>query len=506
MTDAAVRMQGVSKSFGGVRALDSVDFELRRGEIQALAGGNGAGKSTLMKILRGVHQPDSGVIEVNGAPVRFASPHDAITCGIAMIFQEFSLVPTLTVAQNTFLARERRDRLGFLDDRASIEGTEQVFREMGVSIDPRKRLQDLGTAQWQLTEIAKALSQNANILIMDEPTASLAKDEADHLFALMRGLTARGISIVYVSHRIEEIFEVADRVTVLRDGKRVMTSDIGDITPEQVIEHIVGRHMESAFEWRPRAVMRTGTPLLEVRDLCVPPRLDGVSLELYEGEILGLAGLMGSGRSETARALFGIDRSQSGQIRFRGNTVDIRNPRDAIKVGIALVPEDRRQQGLVLEHSVRANLLLPLLDRFSHVGWIDDSKGAEIARGLVDRLGIKTPSIDRPVLELSGGNQQKVVLAKWMGTGPAIYVMDEPTAGVDIGTKVDIFTMIRGLADAGNGVIFISSEFPELLAVCDRVLVFRDGAVVQSLDRRDIPDEESLHLAVQGIERVSAHA
>ena len=503
--DPAVRMEGVSKHFGGVRALDDVDFELRRGEVHALAGGNGAGKSTLMKILRGVHQPDAGTIAVNGESVRFSSPADAMAHGIAMIFQEFSLVPTLTVAENVFLNRERHDAVGLLDDQASIEGTRQVFDEMGVAIDPRRRLEDLGTAQWQLTEIAKALSQHANVLIMDEPTASLAKDEADHLFALMRGLTKQAISIIYVSHRLEEIFEVADRVTVLRDGRHVATRDIRETTPEQVIEDIVGRHMESAFEWRPRTVDRTAVPLLEVVDLRVPPRLDGVTFALYPGEILGFAGLMGSGRSETARALFGIDRIASGEVHIRGEAVTIRNPRDATRAGIALVPEDRRQQGLVLDHSVRSNLLLPLLGRFSHAGWMDDAAGTEIARGLVVRLGIKTSNIDGPVLQLSGGNQQKVVLAKWMGTEPDVYLMDEPTAGVDIGTKVDIFTMVRGLADAGRGVILISSEFPELLAVCDRVLVFRDGKVARSLDRRGIPDEESLHLAVQGIERTPAH-
>jgi ribose transport system ATP-binding protein len=506
MTEAAVRMLGVTKAFGGVLALDNVDFELRRGEIQALAGGNGAGKSTLMKILRGVHQPDFGTVEINGESVRLASPRDAIGRGIAMIFQEFSLVPTLTVAQNTFLAREKRNQLGLLDDRASIEATEETFREMGVSIDVRTRLEDLGTAQWQLTEIAKALSQHANVLVMDEPTASLAKDEADHLFGLMRTLAQQGISIVFVSHRIEEIFAVADRVTILRDGKRVMTSAISEVTPEQVIEYIVGRQMESGFEWQPREVARTGTPILEVLDLRAPPRLAGVTFELYEGEILGFAGLMGSGRSETARALFGVDRTESGEIRIRGSTEYIRNPRDATRAGIALVPEDRRHQGLVLDHTVRSNLLMPVLDRLSRAGWMEDRQATRFAEGLVERLDIKTPDVNSPILQLSGGNQQKVVLAKWMGTEPSIYVMDEPTAGVDIGTKVEIFGRIRALADAGNGVILISSEFPELLAVCDRILVFRSGQVQRSLDRRQIPNEEALHLAVQGIEKVSAHA
>jgi ribose transport system ATP-binding protein len=342
---------------------------------------------------------------------------------------------------------------------------------------------------------------------MDEPTASLAKDEADHLFALMRTLArGRGIAIIFVSHRIEEIFAVADRVTVLRDGMRVMTSAVTEVTPEHVIEQIVGHQMESAFDWQPRDVDRTKPPILEVRDLHAPPRLEKISFSLYAGEILGFAGLMGSGRTETARALFGIDRPESGEIRVRGSTVSISNPRDATRAGIALVPEDRRQQGLILEHNIRSNLLLPVLDRLSHVGVMDDARATRFAEDLVERLDIKTPSVYAPILQLSGGNQQKVVLAKWMGTEPSIYVLDEPTAGVDIGTKAEIFARIRGLADSGDGVILISSEFPELLAVCDRILIFRGGEVQDSLDRRQIPNEEALHLHVQGIERVAAHA
>jgi ribose transport system ATP-binding protein len=506
MPNTAVSMHGINKSFSGVPVLREVDFELRRGEVHALAGGNGAGKSTLMKILRGVHQPDSGEMSIDGAPVHFASTHDAIAAGISMIFQEFSVVPTLTVAQNTFLGRERRGAFGLLDDRASIERTEQLFRDMGVTVDARKRLENLGTAYWQLTEIAKALSQDARVLIMDEPTASLAKEEADHLFGLIRSLTARGISIVYISHRIEEIFQVADRVTVLRDGRHIVTADLDSLKPEQLIEHIVGRQMEHAFEWRPRTVARDGEPLLSVRGLRVRPRLHDVCFDLFRGEILGFAGLMGSGRSETARALFGIDQVQAGEIQIGGKPVSIRSSRDAIAADIALVPEDRRLQGLVLDHSVRTNLLLPLLGEFSHGGWIDDGKGKRLAGDLVERLGIKTAGLEHPVQQLSGGNQQKVVLAKWIGTEPAIYIMDEPTAGVDIGTKADIFAMIRRLADAGKAIIFISSEFAELLAVCDRVLVFRDGTVDRSLDRSAIPDEETLQFAVQGFERTTPDA
>ena len=506
MADPLIRMRGITKRFDGVSVLDSVDLELRAGEVHAIAGGNGAGKSTLMKILRGVYQPDEGTIEIDGQPVRLGSSQDAMSRGIAMIFQEFSVIPTLTVAQNVFLTRERRGRAGLIDDRAAVERTRELFARMGVSVDPNRRLEDLGTAYWQLTEIAKSLAQDARVLVMDEPTASLAKDEADHLFDLIRSLTGQGIGIVYITHRIEEIFAVTDRVTVLRDGRVVATSETAAITGEQLVEQIVGRRMESMLAWQPRTVRRDQEPALEVIDLHVKPRLRGVSFELYAGEILGIAGLMGSGRSEIARALFGIDRIASGEIRLRGRTVEIRSSRDAIEAGISLVPEDRRLQGLVLDHSVRSNLLLPLLGRFSQAGWMDDSAGTRKANELVGQLSIKVSNIGRPVAELSGGNQQKVVLAKWMGTQPEIYVMDEPTAGVDIGTKVEIVSMVRRLADAGKALIFISSEFPELLAVCDRILVLREGAVTASIDREAVPDEETLHLAVQGIGKGVAYA
>ena len=506
MDDVAVRMTGISKSFSGVRVLEGVDLELRRGEVQALVGGNGAGKSTLMKILRGVHQPDDGTIEIDGQAVRLTSVHDAMSRGIAMIFQEFSVIPTLTVAQNVFLGRERRAAFGLLDDRSSVERTRSLFGEMGVTVDPNRRLEDLGTAYWQLTEIAKARSQDARVLIMDEPTAALARDEADHLFELIRSLAGQGIAIVYISHRMEEVFRVADRVTVLRDGRLVATTPTTDLSAEDLVEQIVGRRMESALAWKPRAVQRDGVPLLEVRDLRARPPLQGIDLDLHRGEILGLAGLMGSGRSETVRALFGIDPIVSGTIKVRGREVAIRNSRQAIAAGISLVPEDRRLQGLVLEHSVRNNLLLPLLDQFSRAGWLDDRKGDRIASKLVADLGVKVASIDRPVQLLSGGNQQKVVLAKWLGTEPDIILMDEPTAGVDISTKLEIVDMIRALADAGKGVVFISSEFPELLAVCDRVLVLRDGLVEASLERSQITDEDELQLAVQGYLRTTTDA
>jgi ribose transport system ATP-binding protein len=495
----AVSMRGISKSFSGVKVLDQVDFELRQGEIHALAGGNGAGKSTLMKILVGVYSLDEGAFDVGARQVRFSSIEDARAAGVGMVFQEFSLVPTLTVAQNVFLTREKRGRIGLLDDRASVRRTREIFRTMEVDVDPRRSLDELPTAYWQLTEIAKALSQDARVLIMDEPTAALAKTETAQLFALMRRLKEQGISIVYISHRMEEVFEICDRISVLRDGRKVLTDELAKLTSDQVIDEIVGRKLEQTMLWKERDVPAETEVLLEVRGLVSGTKLNGVDLQLRRGEILGLAGLMGSGRTELARAIFGIDGTDSGEILIHGRATSIDSPEGAIAAGIALIPEDRRAQGLILDHTVRRNFLLPLLGRLSRAGFVDDRRGDRIAESFVQRLSIRTPSIDYPIRLLSGGNQQKVVIAKWLATEPQILIMDEPTAGVDIGTKGEIVNMVRAFADAGNGVIIISSELPELLAVSDRVLILRDGRVEREFDRSEIHSEEELHHAVQGV-------
>jgi ribose transport system ATP-binding protein len=497
--EPAVEMRGIEKSFNGVAVLTGVDFELRRGEVHALAGGNGAGKSTLMKILQGVHSLDAGEIRIDGRPVSLASIHDARAAGIGMVFQEFSLVPTLTVAQNVFLGREPHGRGGLLDDRAAVARTREIFAEMEVDLDPRAELASLGTAYWQLTEIAKALAQEATVLIMDEPTAALAKHETDALFGLVGRLRARGLSIIYISHRMDEIHRISDRITVLRDGMRVVTAPLSELTSEQIIEHIVGRKLEGAMQWHERRADRSGAPLLEARNLRAGSRVRDVSFQLYPGEIVGLAGLMGSGRTELTRCLFGVDRVDGGELLVRGKPVQFRGPRSAIATKIALIPEDRRAQGLVLDHSVRDNLLLPQLAGMRRGPLLDDRAGAAIAGGLIDKLRIKLASDTRPVRLLSGGNQQKVVIAKWLGTDPDVLIMDEPTAGVDIGTKTEIIDMIRALADEGKGVLVISSEMTELLAVSDRILVLRHGSVDRELDRADIPDEETLQLAVQGV-------
>jgi len=492
-------MRGISKSFSSIRVLDDVDFELEEGEIHALAGGNGAGKSTLMKILVGVYTLDEGAFEVDGQRVDFHTIQDAREAGVGMVFQEFSLVPTLTVAQNVFLTRESHGRTGLIDDRDSVRRTRELFHTMEVDVDPRRPLDELPTAHWQLTEIAKALSQNARVLIMDEPTTALARTETVQLFSLMRRLQEQGISIVYISHRMGEIFEICDRITVLRDGRRVLTEELAKLTMAQVIDQIVGRKLEHAMEWKEHSVPIDAEVLLDVRELVSGTMIRGIDLKLRAGEILGLAGLMGSGRSELVRAIFGIDPVTSGEIVVRGRRVSLAGPQDAIAVGIAMIPEDRRAQGLVLDHSIRDNFLLPILGRLSHGGFVDDRKGNRLAESFVQRLTIRMRSIDNPIRLLSGGNQQKVVIAKWLGTEPQILIMDEPTAGVDIGTKGEIVNMIRAFAEAGHGVVIISSELPELLAVSDRVLILRDGRVANELDRRQISTEEELHHAVQAV-------
>jgi ribose transport system ATP-binding protein len=494
----AVTMRGITKSFGGVPVLKEVDFDLRKADIHALAGGNGAGKSTLMKILVGVYTRDGGSYEVDGKNVDFRSVEEARASGVGMVFQEFSLIPTLSVAQNVFLTREARGRGGFIDDREMERRTRDIFKTMSVDVDPRRPLDELPTAFWQLTEIAKALSQNASVLIMDEPTAALARTETVELFALMRRLKDQGISIVYISHRMEEIFDICDRITVLRDGRPVLTEALANVTPKVVIDEIVGRKLEHALEYQERQV--GDEVLLEARGLTTTTKLRGVDFQLRKGEVLGLAGLMGSGRTELARAMFGIDPLASGELLMNAKPIQITTPREAIANGVGLIPEDRRAQGLILDHTVRENFLLPLLDRLSSAGFVNDAEGDRQTDSFVSRLAIKTRSTSQPIGTLSGGNQQKVVIAKWLGTEPHVLIMDEPTAGVDIGTKGEIVSMIRAYADAGNGVIIISSELPELLAVSDRVLILRDGQVERVIDRAEIHQEEDLHHAIQGVE------
>jgi ribose transport system ATP-binding protein len=492
-------MRGITKSFSKVRVLDEVDFDLRPAEVHALLGGNGAGKSTLMKILEGVHQPDSGTIEIRGAPVRLSSPQDARRHGIAMIFQDFSLVPSLTVAANVLLGAEPR-RAGFIDHHDLVERARDQLRGLNLDLDPGAKVGKLGTAYWQLIEIAKAMSRDAAVLIMDEPTASLATKEVDRLFELIDELKTRGISIVYISHRLEEISRVADRVTILRDGRRVVTQDASELTMDQIIEHIAGQTVGEEIDARTvesGARGQAGEPLLEVDSVVAGEMVRGVSFTVHAGEIVGIVGLMGSGRSELARALFGIDRITSGSLRLRGQPLEIHRPSDAIAAGIVLVPEDRRIQGLVLAHSVQTNLLTPLLRRLTRRGLINDRRARKLYERYAKLLSIRAPSPGTAAKRLSGGNQQKVVLGKWLALEPDVLILDEPTAGVDVTTRGEIVAMVRMLADEGKGVILISSELNEVLALCDRILLLRRGQVDSTVDRSAVQSEAALHHLVQ---------
>ena len=499
---SAVEMAAVRKSFGTVEVLRGVDFDLRRGEVHALLGGNGAGKSTLMKILGGVHRPDGGTITVAGVPVDLRSPTAAAAAGIGMVFQEFSLVPTLTVAQNVFLGREPR-RFGLVDDAALNRRTAAILDRMGARLDPRATVAALPVGYWQLTEIAKALSLDANVLIMDEPTARLSHREIGPLFDLVRRLAEQGVSVVYISHRMGEITQVADRMSVLRDGRRVLCDGVADIPPEQVAEAIVGREIHSGLARRAAASRHTGAPALSVRGLRAGTRVADVTFDVAPGEIVGVAGLIGSGRTELTRCLFGVDRVDAGEMRLDGRPYRPRGPADAIRAGVMLVPEDRQREGLVLDHAVYDNALLPSLSRLRRGPFLGDRRGRAVCRSLISSLAVRGATRATPVRHLSGGNQQKVVLAKWLalkenGLAPKLLVLDEPTAGIDIGAKTEILRLTANLADDGVAVVIVSSELEELLAVADRVVVLRAGAIEADLPRADIENEESLQLVIQG--------
>jgi ribose transport system ATP-binding protein len=492
-----VELRGIDKSFGAVRVLRGVDFGAAAGEVHALVGGNGAGKSTLMKILEGVHRQDAGEVLLDGEAVQFRSVRDARSAGVAMMFQEFSLIPSLSVAQNVFLQHEPRTGRVVLDDREARRRTRAILADMGVELDPRRRVDSLPTAYWQLCEIAKALALDARVLIMDEPTASLTRAETASLFQIVERLKERGLAIVYISHRLDEIFQIADRVTVLRDGQVVESALIAETSLEAVIAAMVGREIEDEMQWHDRGAVER-EPLLELRGVRTADRLAGVDFTVAVGEVVGLAGLMGSGRTEILRAIFGVDRLTAGEILLRGKPLRLRRASDAVRHGIVLVPEDRRRQGLVLDHSIERNLLLPSLGRLaSFLGFVDDGAGRRVVEQTRSRLAIAGGGRSAPVRLLSGGNQQKVVLGKWLATDPAVLLLDEPTAGVDIGTKTEILQMIRTLAAQGKAVVLVSSELPELLAAADRILIVRDGAVARSVDRRDIAGEAALEELLQ---------
>jgi ABC-type sugar transport system ATPase subunit len=492
-------MRGIHKRFPGVHALKDVSLDLHRGEVLALVGENGAGKSTLIKVLGGAHLPDGGSLLLDGQPVRIATPTAARRAGVSMIFQEFNLIADLTVRENIFLGREPT-RGGLI--RASEERRKalELFNKIGLDIDPDARCRDLSVAQQQKVEIAKALSVNAKIVVMDEPTASLGRQEVEHLFEIIHDLKSHSLGTIYISHRLDEVFEVADRVMVLRDGEVVANDGIGKFTREQLIELMVGRPMEAEFPKRPdRASVerRTGAERLRVEGLCRGDAVQDVSFSVRAGEVLGIAGLAGAGRTETMRLVFGADLPDAGRIFVDGKETVIRSPRDAIRNRICLLTEDRKGQGLVLIHSVRENFGLPNLDRFVRGPFLNTRKERSEFAGYAESLKIRVTSPDQPAKNLSGGNQQKVVLAKWLARHADVIVVDEPTRGIDVGAKYEIYLLMRELAAQGKAVVMISSELPEVLGMSDRIVVMHRGCVKGEItDVEYATQEDIMSLAI----------
>ena len=495
--DMLLRMKGISKSFPGVHALADVDLEVRAGEVLALVGENGAGKSTLMKILCGAHGKDAGRILLEGKEVEIESPHHAQRLGIAIIYQEFNLTRNQSVAANIFIAREPRVRgiggwLGFVDRRRMEEEAARTLERVRARISPRAKVRDLSVAQQQMVEIAKAIAVSAKILIMDEPTAALGESETEILFETVRGLKAQGIAVIFITHRLEEVFRIADRVVVLRDGLRVGELPIAQATPEKVVQLMVGRSLQEVFA---KEVLEIGGPVLEVRHLTRRGAVEDVSFTLHRGEILGFAGLIGAGRTETARLLFGADRREGGEILLEGRKLSISSPTEAVRAGISLVPEDRGLQGLVLKLSVQENIVLATLRRHSALGWMNRPAVTRTALSFVERLSIRTPHLRQKAMFLSGGNQQKVVLAKWLASQPKVLILDEPTRGIDVGAKAEVHALMSSLARSGIGIIMISSDLPEIMAMSDRIVVMHEGRVAAILSRTEATQERIMEYA-----------
>jgi ABC-type sugar transport system ATPase subunit len=470
---ALLSLHQIHKSFPGVHALRGVDLNLRAGEVLALVGENGAGKSTLVKLLAGVYLPDVGHIMIDGHVTSFHNPNHARRAGIAVIYQEFNLIPSLSAAANIFLGQEHA-RFGWLRQREERRQARVLFQRIGVHVDPAMPCRDLTVAQQQVVEIAKALATNARLLVMDEPSAALTPQEVAYLFAVIAELKSQDLGIIYISHRLEEVLAIADQVMVLRDGKHIATKSADGVNREQLIEMMVGRRLDQEF---PKRVRNVGSPRLKVRDLRRGDSVRSVSLTVGAGEIVALTGLVGSGRTETVRLIFGADRRDGGTITLDGEELTIRRPRDAIRAGIALLTEDRKGQGLVLAHTVRENFGLPNLRRWSRLGWLNQRQERAALARRVDGLRIRLASPEQPAATLSGGNQQKVVLAKWLERHCDVVIFDEPTRGIDVGARYEIYQLMNSLAAEGKAILFISSELEEVLGMADRILVMHGGLI-----------------------------
>ena len=486
-----LELRNISKSFPGVQALSDVSLTLGRGEIRALMGENGAGKSTLIRLLAGAHQPDSGSIRIDGQEVLLQRPLDAIKAGIGVIYQELTLLPALNAVDNMFLGRDRGHF--WIPRRQEQERAAAVFARMGVEIPLNVPVGQLSVAQQQLIEIARVLAHDVRILIMDEPSAALTPQEVARLFALLRDLKSQGIGIIYISHRLEEVFQMADTVTVLRDGRHVADCRVSELTRGRLIELMVGRVLLREFQ---RSQSVTGATVLEVSELCRENVVKNISFQIRSGEVVGLTGLVGAGRTEAARLIFGADRRTSGTIRVDGQTVDVQSPRDAIDAGICLLTEDRKSQGLIPARSVRENFSLASLMRFQTGGLIRQHEESAAFASYVERLNIRISSHEQLISHLSGGNQQKVLLARWLFRNTKVFLLDEPTRGVDIGAKQEIYQLIADLAQQGKAVLLISSELPEILSLSDRILVMRHGGIAGEIQNGPgVTQEQIMELA-----------
>jgi ABC-type sugar transport system ATPase subunit len=491
--DFVLYMRGISKRFGPVQALSDVTFRVRRGTVHALCGENGAGKSTLMKVLAGVYQPDQGAIELNSRHCHFATPADALKAGIAMIYQELDLAEDLTVAENIFLGEEPRGALRFaIDRRAMIAQTESLAAQYGFSVNPRASVSSLPTGDCQIVEVLKALRRGASLVVMDEPTSSLSEAEAVRLFEIVRQLRAHGISIIYISHRLEEVLDLADDISVLRDGRVVHSAPRTDLDIAAIVHQMVGRELSDFFPQKDRSIGEVG---FAAKGLATAKGISDISFEVRHGEIVGMAGLVGAGRTEVARAIFGVDPKTSGEIFLDGQRIEVASPADAISLQIALLTEDRKRTGLCLELPCYWNVTLPSLAALGMNRFVKPAREVSIAAEVASRINVKWASPQSPADSLSGGNQQKLLIARWLLAESRFLIFDEPTRGIDIGAKREIYSILNNLAKDGKAILFISSELPELFGIADRILVMRRGRLVASLATRDTTPDEVMHLA-----------
>lgn len=488
-----LRMENISKSFPGVLALDRVQFELMKGEVHVLLGENGAGKSTLMKILSGAYVKDEGEITIDDTLIEIENPAHAQDLGIGIIYQEFNLNPHLSVAENIFLGREPTIFPGIIDWKKIYRDAQEILDSLCVNIDAKQIVESLGVAMQQMVEVAKALSLNARILIMDEPTASLSDNEIEALFKTIRNLQNEGVAIIYISHRLEEIFKIGNRVTVLRDGKYIDNRSVSELTRDEMVKMMVNRDLDDHI---PKIKAEIGDVVLEVEDVSVKNRLHDISFKLRKGEVLGIAGLMGAGRTRLAKTLFGAEKIEKGRIVVDGTVVQMSSPRDSINAGIGLVTEDRKNEGLILDLSVKQNICLPNMKKFVSNGWINSRIENQTVDNCIDKLKIKTPTRNQLAIYLSGGNQQKVVLSKWLCSDAKIFIFDEPTRGIDVGAKTEIYQLMNRLVANGVAIIMISSEMPEILGMSDRILIMRSGRIAGELSDTEANQEKIMNLAL----------